>query len=234
MANSNYLSGCIFQYPIVNNLDAVMSKFCGTIDTISNEYNKKTVLLATSIKSRAIGAPIAVSLNSLQYQLKPSLYNKRYLPTAVCIEGKFKSNYPNGLNPEFKTIYEDSLKLKYRGETDANNKMIVVADADIILNDFSTRKGPSDMGMYKFTKEYFANKTFLLNSVEYLVNDKNMLACRNKEVKLRMLNTDKVTEEKTLWQTINIALPIALVVLFGGLYWFFRKKRYETPHKNEA
>jgi ABC-2 type transport system permease protein len=224
----------VSKHPVVNNLDAVMSKFCGTIDTIENEDNVKHVLLSTSIKSRAIGAPISVSLNSLQYQLKPSLYNKRFLPTAVCIEGKFRTNYANGIDPSFKAVYEDSLRLKFREVTDSASKMIVVADADIILNDFNPKKGPSDMGLYKFTKEYFANKTFFLNCVEYLVHENNMLASRNKEVKLRLLNSDKVAAEKTMWQSINIILPIALVVLFGGLYWFFRKKRYEITHKNEA
>jgi ABC-2 type transport system permease protein len=224
----------VSKHPVVNNLDAVMSKFCGTIDTIENEDNVKHVLLSTSIKSRAIGAPISVSLNSLQYQLKPSLYNKRFLPTAVCIEGKFRTNYANGIDPSFKAVYEDSLRLKFREVTDSASKMIVVADADIILNDFHPKKGPSDMGLYKFTKEYFANKTFFLNCVEYLVHENNMLASRNKEVKLRLLNSDKVAAEKTMWQSINIILPITLVVLFGGLYWFFRKKRYEITHKNEA
>jgi ABC-2 type transport system permease protein len=215
------------KHPIVNNMDGIMSKFCSTIDTIKTESTTKTILLNSSLKSRAIGTPMTVSLNSLQYALNPALYNKKNLPTAICIEGVFKSNYENNIDEGFLKVYKDSLKRDFITKSPANNKMIIVADGDIILNDFSQKQGPLEVGFYRYSRENFANKTFLLNCVEYLVNDNNLLAARNRDVKLRLLDSDKVNEQRFQWQLLNIALPVALCVFAGSIYWFLRKKRYE-------
>ncbi|MFM2385339.1 MAG: gliding motility-associated transporter substrate-binding protein GldG [Bacteroidota bacterium] len=215
------------KHPIVNNMDAVMSKFCSTIDTITTPSTTKTVLLSTSMKSRALGTPLTVNLNSLQYALNPALFTKKHLPTAICIEGKFRSLYETvTFDDAFVNVYRDSLKKEIKKES-PQNKMIVAADADIILNDYSQRQGPLEMGFYRYSRENFANKTFLLNCLEYLTNDNNLLAARNKDVKLRLLDSDKVAEQRTMWQIINISLPIAICIIAGSLFWFFRKKRYE-------
>jgi gliding-associated putative ABC transporter substrate-binding component GldG len=168
-----------------------------------------------------------VSLNSLKFEPKVALFNKQFLPTALLQEGNFKSLYAGRVTADMLAVYEDSLKLKFRTETSKPNKMIVVSDADIVLNDYSETKGISDMGFYKFTKENFANKTFLLNCLEYLTNENALLEARNKDLRLRMLDPEKVTKNRVMWQIINVAMPIALTIFIGGLYWFFRKKKYE-------
>jgi ABC-2 type transport system permease protein len=217
----------ISKHPIVNNMDAIASKFAGTIDTISNPNITSTVLLNTSPQSRVLGTPLTVSLNSLKFEPKVALFNKQFLPTAILQEGNFKSLYAGRVTQDMLAVYEDSLKLKFRTATSKPNKMIVVSDADIVLNDFSETKGISDMGFYKFTKENFANKTFLLNCLEFLTNENALLEARNKDLRLRMLDPEKVSKNRAMWQVINVALPIALTIFIGGLYWFFRKKRYE-------
>jgi ABC-type uncharacterized transport system involved in gliding motility auxiliary subunit len=107
-----------------------------------------------------------------------------------------------------------------------HNKMIVVADGDVAMNQYSQFTGPLPMGMNVFTRYTYANKDFFTNCLEYLVNPSNILQTRSKEYTLRLLDPKRVSAEKTKWQLINIALPIVLVILVGLLYQQLRKRRY--------
>jgi ABC-2 type transport system permease protein len=216
----------IAQHPIVYNMDAIAGKFASTIDIIDNPEIQKTTLLNTSSKSRVLGVPLIVSLNSLRFQLKPELFNKKHLPIAVLLQGKFKSLYA-GMGSKFISVYQDSLGKKYRTQCEQEGKIIVCSDADVFFNEFSPSKGPSELGFYKFTGDRFANKQFVLNCIEYLTNPNNLLAARNKNIKLRLLDSDKVSKKRTKWQITNVLVPIALCLFIGSGYWFFRKKKYE-------
>ena len=66
----------------------------------------------------------------------------------------------------------------------------------------------------------------MLNCVQYLVDKQGILETRNKEVKLRLLNTVRVGNEKLKWQLINIVLPILLILGLGFGYGYYRRKRY--------
>ena len=110
-------------------------------------------------------------------------------------------------------------------------KMIIAADGDLVLNEMSPNEGPLPMGMNFYTLgtqyEYqFANREFLQNCLEYLVNKPGIIETRNKDIVLRLLNPEKVKEQKTMWQFINIALPVLLVLFFGWLYQQIRKRKY--------
>jgi hypothetical protein len=110
--------------------------------------------------------------------------------------------------------------------------MVVVADGDMVLNDFSTRENkPLPMGVNLFTVgsqyEYrFANRDFLINILEYLTSDAGLIESRNKEVILRLLDPKKAETQKMKWQLLNIALPILLVVLAGVAYQQLRRRQY--------
>jgi ABC-2 type transport system permease protein len=220
----------ISKHPIVANMDAVCSKFASAIDTINNGLNKKTILLNSSQYSRAMGAPVEVSFNMVRYKPKTSLYNKKYIPIAVSLEGDFKSAYTN-ITPQLISIYEDSLGKKFKVNTSKPNKMIVVSDADIMLNDYSAKYGPSELGFYKPTGELFANKPFLLNAVEYLTDDNSLLEARNKNVQLRLMDKKKIKNNKVVIQILNVVLPIALVLFIGMAYMYFRQKKYQQALK---
>ena len=112
------------------------------------------------------------------------------------------------------------------------NKMIIVSDGDLVLNDVS-QQGPLPMGMNLFTvgtqyQYQFANREFLLNCLEYLTSKTNIIETRNKEIVLRLLDNKKVEAEKTKWQLINIALPILLVIIFGLIYQQLRRYRFAS------
>ena len=130
-------------------------------------------------------------------------------------------------------------------ETSEESKIIVAADGDILFNDFlpgdepNTAPVPIQMGWNKYTyREYLnqtengryfrpvANREFLLNCIEYQVSNPGISETRNKDVVLRLLDSQKVKEQKTTWQFINIALPVLLVILFGWIYQQVRRKKY--------
>jgi len=214
------------KHPIVHNMDAVLFQFANSIDTIAQPGIKKTVLLHSSNRSRTQSAPLRISLSDLKYKPNPDLYRKKQIPMAVLLEGKFSSNFANRLAPQFLTTLKDSLNKPFLSEGVKASKQIVIGNGDVFYNDFSERNGPMECGYYKFTKQNFANKRFLLNCIEYLVDDSGLIKARSKDLSLRLLDAPRVKQEKLKWQLINIGLPIVLTIAFGSLFLFFRRKRY--------
>ncbi|HXS36981.1 MAG TPA: gliding motility-associated ABC transporter substrate-binding protein GldG [Flavipsychrobacter sp.] len=218
----------VSKHPIVSNMEPVMGMFVNSIDTIADPGIKKTILLQSSKYSRVESYPLRVSFGMVMYPLKQEMFNKPNRPTAVLLEGKFRSIFLNRLPGSFLHILRDSLKYPFRPGCDSTNSMIVVSDGNMMQNDYSAVDGPYEMGYWRFTKEFFANKNFMLNCVEYLTDHSGILEARSKTLQLRLLDQGRVKDEKSKWQIINIAIPIAIVLIFASCYLFFRKRRYET------
>lgn len=214
------------KHPIVRNMDAVMFQFANSLDTIKNENIRKTILLASSPKSRRQQAPTRIDLSSLQYAPRAELFNEKNIPMAVLLEGKFSSVFKNRLDPKFVATYQDSLKKTLKDSCDTDNRMIVVSNADIFYNAVSNKMGPLECGMYQYTNRLYANKIFIMNCIEYLTDNNNIIEARNKDLVTRLLNMDKIEKEKSQWQILNIGLPIMLTILFASAFLFFRKKKY--------
>lgn len=217
------------KHPIVHNLDPVMGVFASSIDTVGNADIKKTVLLTSSRYSRTAPNPVRVSLSMLNFPMEEKMFNDPYKISAVLLEGTFRSVFTNQLEPSFIRLLKDSLHMPFKTVGERPASMIVVSDGDIIENDYSPRLGTMEMGYWRFTQNRFANKTFLLNCMEYLTDKSGLLESRSKDVKLRLLDNGRVKTEKQKWQIVNIAMPIALVLIFASCYLFFRKRRYEKP-----
>lgn len=217
---------------IINkNLGLVAGRYVNSVDTIENEGVRKTFLLQSSANSRSINTPALISPNENRVEPDPAVFNKKNIPVAVLLEGKFTSLYNNRVT----RAQQDSLAQAggFKAATAEENKMIIVADGDMVLNDISNKQGPLPMGMNLFTMgtqyEYqFANREFVLNCLEYLTSSANIIGTRNKEIVLRLLDSKKVEAEKGKWQLVNIALPIVLVILFGVVYQRMRKYRFAS------
>ncbi|MBK7587128.1 MAG: Gldg family protein [Bacteroidetes bacterium] len=215
------------KHPIVNNLDAVMFMYANSIDTVANPEINKTILLTSSNRSRRVPSPVRISLSNLKFKPQADMFKEKNIPMAVLLEGKFKSVFANRMDDNFLRVYKDSLKKPYNIVCEKENQMIVVGDGDVFLNDYNTSRGPLECGFYKFTEKSFANKSFILNCMEYLTDDYGLLEARNKNLTLRLLDTVKVKKQQLQWQLLNIGLPAFLLFVFGSAYFFFRRKKYE-------
>ena len=228
---------------ISQNLGYVASQYANSIDTIRVDGVVKTPLLVTSSNSRRIATPALISLNENKNVPEDAKFRESSIPVAMLLEGTFTSAYNNRVSQSQLDSLR-SINEQFRGNS-VPNKMIVVADGDIVLNDYvgqtAGEMAPLPMGWNKYTyTEYerqtsngrlfvpVANRQFLLNCIEYLVNDARISQVRNKEIVLRLLDPQKIQGEKGRWQLISIALPVVLVLLAAAIYQAIRKKRYSV------
>ena len=212
------------QHAIVKNLEPIKGTFVSTIDTIRTANIKKTPLLTTSEYSKALLNPVRVFLGLIKDQPNPDNFKQKNLPVAFLLEGEFTSVFKGRLTSGFEATL-DSVKGLSFTEKSKPNKMIVISDGDILKNEVDKGK-PLPLGFDRNTQTNFGNKNFLINSIEFLVDDNDLLSTRNKEIKLRQLDAVKVKDEKNTWKQINLILPSLILVLFGLIYFYFRKKRY--------
>jgi ABC-2 type transport system permease protein len=211
-------------HPIVKNLDPVAFKFVSSLDTLNNPNVKKTILLSSSSYSRAQQTPFQIFLEGAKQKPNPYLFNQKDIPLAVLLEGEFSSLYKNQFTADLqKLLAIQNVTFKPKSNL---NKMIVIADGDIASNDLDAKGVPLALGYDKYSRQVFANKDFLLNCVEYLVDDNNLIDARNREVKMRLLDKAKVLEQKTMWQISTFAFPLLLILIFGFIYSYRRKKKY--------
>lgn len=210
----------INQNPIVKNLGGVKMEFVNPIDTLKNGI-KKNVLLASSRYSKKVGTPLAVRLDMVAEKTTPKDYDQGgFLPMAVLLEGKFTSMYENRTLP-----FKDA-SYKVKG---IDNKMIVISDGDVASNQFDKNGEPLELGYDKWTGEFFENKDFLMNCVNYLLDDNGLINLRTKDVSLPMLNTQKVYDNYTMAKVITVAVPLFILGVSGLLFTWLRKRKYSKP-----
>jgi len=218
-------------HTINKNLGLIAGRFVNPLDTIATPGIDKTVLLSSSANSRILGTPVMISVNENRNAPEDEKFKQHDIPVAFLLEGKFTSLFKNHLS-RIKADSLNAMGLPFMEWSIKDNKIIVVGDGDMVLNDVSSN-GPLPMGLNFFTVgsqyEYqFANRDFLMNCLEYLVSNPAISETRNKNIVLRLLDSTKVKEQKTTWQFINIALPVLLVILFGFIYQQIRKRKYSV------
>jgi gliding-associated putative ABC transporter substrate-binding component GldG len=217
-------------HPVNKNLGFVSGRFVNSIDTVEAEGIRKTILLSSSANARRIASPAIISGKENVAAPEDEKFKTPNIPVAVLMEGKFTSLYANRASQAMR----DSVAA-YGGQFISrcldDNKIIVVADGDIVLNSVVKGGEPIPMGMNPYTYGTqrafpFANKEFLQNCLDYLVNTGNLSEAKGKDYVARLLDTKKVNEEKSFWQVINIAVPVLLVVVFAMLFQWNRKRKY--------
>ena len=214
--------------PISKNLDRVLPIFPSSIDTVKAPGIRKTILLATDTNSRKISSPAIVDINSVKGDEDLQSFNKSYVPVAVLLEGKFSSLYSNRVSKDVLDSVQRITGKSFLNGGIKDAKQIVVADADIVTNSISQTTGPLPMGLLPLENYRFANREFFLNSMDYLVSSTNLFESRNKDFVLRLLDKTKVEEQKPMWQFINIALPVFIVIIAGSFFQWQRKKKYQA------
>jgi ABC-2 type transport system permease protein len=206
-------------HPVTRNLDAVLTRFASSIDTVKAVGIKKTPLLFTSAHSRAVSAPVNISIEQLRH-LKPQDMATPKLTVAYLLEGKFSSLYKNRFLPEGASAEG----FKAEGE---NSGIVVVSDGDVARNEINPRSGqPQPLGFDSYTNYTFANRDFLMNALAYLLEENGLIQTRNREVKIRPLDRARLKSEKVKWQAINLALPLLVLIIYGILRMVIRRRKY--------
>lgn len=217
-------------HPVNKNLGFVSGRFVNSIDTVEADGIKKTILLSSSANARRIATPALISGRENVSTPEDEKFKTADIPVAVLLEGKFTSLYANRTTQAMRDSIE-AYGSSFLPRSLADNKMIIVADGDIALNSLVKGNQPIPMGMNPYTygtqREFpFANTMFVQNCLEYLVNENNLSEAKSKDYVVRLLDSKKVTDEKLTWQALNIAVPVAIVILFALLFQWIRKRRY--------
>lgn len=213
------------EHPITRNLVEVKAEFSSAVDlnVSANNNIKKTVLLVTSNATHVEMTPARVDLNNMYNMDSKTYFTMGYIPVAASLEGKFPSIYTNRLVPEG-IIQKGPIKTESKP-----TRMIVVADPNIIRNDVQGSGQNMQilpMGYDRYSKQEYGNRNFILNSLLYLADDDGWLQLRAREFKLRMLNKKEVIIGKKMWQIVNVAMPLVVLLIFAFVYGFIRKRLY--------
>jgi gliding-associated putative ABC transporter substrate-binding component GldG len=217
------LSNNRLSHPIVTNIEAVKFDYASSIDTLPNSV-KKTILLSSSQVSKIVGMPkeinitkeINKNLTIINDGPSPEEFNAGEIPLAVLLEGSFNSAYSNRLKP---------FKIANNLESSKETKMAVISDGSIIKNQFQGNR-PLELGFDKWTNTFYGNKEFLLNTVNYLLDDTGLINIRSKEISVAFLDPVKVAKNRFFWQWVNLLLPLSLICLFGLVFNYLRKRKY--------
>lgn len=212
-------------HPISRNLDMVSSSFPQSIDTIATPGIAKHVLLSTSDYSRTLQSPALVEWRSIRNEEDLNRFNKKAIPVAVLLEGRFSSPFANRMSAEDLQRL-DALGLPFLPATVQTNSMIVLSDADIVLNPVSEQDGPLAMGINAYTRQTYANKDFAANCIFYLTGGAQIMEARGKTFRLRLLDKAALENDMAFWQTVNVALPMAIPLVLFLLNGFLRRRKY--------
>jgi gliding-associated putative ABC transporter substrate-binding component GldG len=207
-------------HPITRNLDAVLSKFSSSIDTVKAIGVKKTPLLMTSPYARTVSAPVHINVNELRKNLRDEDFATPSIPIAFLLEGKFTSLYKNRFAP-------DSTSPKGQLNESTPTKMVVIADGDMARNEVNPRSNQAQpVGFDPMMNYTFANRDFLLNTLSYLTDEEGLIQARTKQVKIRPLDQVRIQGNRIKWQVINLAAPIVLLITYGVVRLYLRKRRF--------
>jgi ABC-2 type transport system permease protein len=216
-------------HPITTNINPVRMEFGNSIDTVVVQGVKKTFLLHSSKTSRLSSTPNIITLDLLLKKPDEDYFSKSEVPMAVLLEGTFTSHFKFSLAP--KSDSPEAIEIVKESKA---NKMIVIADGDIIKN--QTHKGESvplgiDKWTYSRTNHIYGNKTFLMNALDYLLDDTGLNQIRKREVALRLLNKNTISQNKGLIKIVNVALPLVIVLLIGLLLRVLRRRKYAVKYE---
>lgn len=213
------LQGSPQEHPISKNIGAVWSQFPAHIEPKIRPNLDIIPLLVSSPYSKIINTPAPIDLESVYTQMRDPEARKTYVSgekiAAILLEGTFQSRY------QYMKKYGNIPYLK-----EGKSKMIVIADADIARNPVDSRGSTYPTGYDKISQFTFANKKFLLNCVDYLIDDNGLIEIRSKERQLRLLDPEKSKQERAYWQWFSMLWPLGIMSFFGLINYFLRIKRY--------
>ena len=208
---------------IVKNINPIKADFVSSIEPVVSDSDvQKIPLLKTSDYTKVSPAPVFISLSMLRQAPDQRMFSQKGQNVAYLLKGTFESLYANRMTSGITESKEIGFK-----EISEPTSMIVVADGDIIRNQFHIPKGyPLPLGFDQYTQITYGNKEFIENAISYLVDGEGLIGIRSRELKIRLLDTNKINENAMLWQIVNVVLPSAIIIIFGFVLAIIRKRKF--------
>ena len=208
---------------IVKNINPIKADFVSSIEpVISDSDIQKIPLLKTSDYTKISPAPVFISLSMLRQAPDQRMFSQKGQNVAYLLKGQFESLYANRMT----SAIMESEEIGFRTSSEPT-AMIVVADGDITRNQFHIPKGyPLPLGFDQYTQMTYGNKDFIENAVSYLVDGEGLIGIRSRELKIRLLDMNKINSNILLWQIVNVVVPSAIVVVFGFILAIIRKRKF--------
>ena len=204
--------------PITKNMGQVMSTFVSPIDAVGGEDGiEKRILLATSTASRVTATPGEVNLSDMNPDMSEFKY--QYVPVAVSLEGTFSSAYAHRMVPEGVLTDEPIRK------TGVPTRQVVIASGSIVINELQKNQA-LPMGYDRYSGMQFSNRDLVVNAVLWLTDAEGLIALREKDIALRLINDKRAHDERMKIQLISTISPVAILALIGGIVFVIRKKKY--------
>ncbi|MDN3689184.1 gliding motility-associated ABC transporter substrate-binding protein GldG [Cyclobacterium jeungdonense] len=217
-------AGKMANHPITKGLDQVQFRFVSTMDTVKAEGVTKTPLIFSSNFSKKLSAPVRIAFKDMAEEPEVATFTTGNLPLVYLLEGKFTSYFKNRFVPDGFDVSS------FIPEGNAG-RVLVAGDSDLAKSWVDpSEEQPLPLGMSPFSENQTANREFLQNAVNYLVDPDGIMATKRKQFQIRPLNKVKVNRQKGVWQVINIAFPVLLVLLIGWTQYLFKKRKYEKDH----
>ena len=211
-------------HPTVKNMDAIFLQFASEIDTVQAPGVAKTPLVFTSRYSRVLQAPFVVDLSTLREAPRPEQFGAGPQAVAYLLEGTFTSVFKNRILPD------EADKASYREKSEIT-KIVVVADGEVVRNELDRETGePLSLSYDPISDQEFANEEFIINTLSYLTDENGLINARSKEIQIRPLDSVKISRQATTWQLVNLTLPLLLIVVFGIVKAYLRKRKYRVKN----
>lgn len=206
-------------HPVTSGIQPVRVDYANSIDTVGGKDGlKKTVLLSTSQYAAAMKTPCPVTLAITEEKMTSEKFNRKFIPVAVAVEGRFKSLF------QFRNK-SGIVDLPFKPESEYG-RMIFIADGDIIRNKV---KGVGEnavtvpLGYDDYSGQMYGNRDFILNCINWLCDDEGWMQLRGRSLSLYLLDKTRLKAERRGWEMLNLFLPLMLVILIGGVFFFCRR-----------
>ncbi|XOV68791.1 MAG: GldG family protein [Fluviicola sp.] len=243
-------------HPVSKNVEPVSLKYVSELQYGKKPQNNEfevTPVLTSSTNATVTGSTPLVAytipmnfLNPDNLKERPILAvppdkeeNKKLL--AAISEGKFTSYFKNRLPPDFKS----QKQLKYKESSTKKGKVFVVGNSRMITNSYDSlmnasgtemmyrpKQGPNEleqdweMLQMGLTNHLFGNQDFFMNLVDYMMGDNSVLELRSRRIEIHPIDKVKVSENANFYRTINIGLPILLILALAVAMFLIRRNKY--------
>lgn len=208
------------QHPITRNVDATLLRYASSIDTFQQDGVKKTAFMLTSQLSRTLQGKQFIDINSvISEPPAQALFNKPNRITGLLMEGIFQSVF-TGRQAPVDSIATEAPVARFGAQNNpiAPGSMVVISDDEFGL-------GKEYQGQRQFLP--YDNKSLLMNAIDYLTGDEALTSIRSKSVVERRLSRSKVQESALSIRVLNMVVPILMILLFGFVRWYLRKRKNE-------